>query len=156
MDIISCGIIITSPQGWLLAHATRTSRWDIPKGRQEDGETPLQAALRECYEETNLNLNSYEPSIQDLGQHAYIRGKKLHLFRLDLDVPLDLSNCSCHTNVDIQGDQYPETDRWEWVPREHLFERIGKGLGELFIGLNLAAPDDPQWWSKRQTQPKRR
>ena len=38
--VLSCALLATSPSGWLLAHATRTPRWDLPKGKLEAGEPP--------------------------------------------------------------------------------------------------------------------
>ncbi len=33
--------------------------WTFPKGRGEEGETPIQTAIRELKEETNLEMSSY-------------------------------------------------------------------------------------------------
>ncbi len=41
----SCGVVVTDGVRLLLGHATRSPRWDIPKGVAEAGETHLAAAL---------------------------------------------------------------------------------------------------------------
>lgn len=150
MTIVSCGMIVRSPEGMLLAHATYTPRWDIPKGRLEDNETPLNAALRECFEETNLDLFEHSAAIVDLGQHSYIRGKDLHLFVLDLPEALNLDDCRCHTLIEQNGKIFPETDRWEWVAFDHVLNKVGKGLGNLLIANNIVPDRGKNWWNERQ------
>lgn len=136
---LSCGLLITSPSGWLLAHATRTPRWDLPKGKIEPGETPLEAALRETQEEIGLDMSCYQAQIKDLGQHPYLPKKDLHLFRLDLPEALDLTGCSCSTYIrrGEENEHYPETDAYAWVPPSMVFERIGKSLMAYFVARGL-------------------
>ena len=50
----SCGVIVTDGERVLLGHATRSPRWDIPKGIAEPGETLPVGAARELLEETGL------------------------------------------------------------------------------------------------------
>lgn len=144
---LSCGLLITSPEGWLLAHATRTPRWDLPKGKIEDGETPLEAALRETLEETGLDMAEQRAHISDLGRHSYLPRKDLHLFRLDLDQALDLSGCGCSTYVQRGNgtDRYLETDAYAWVAPDQIVHRVGKSLMAYFVerGL-LTAPPAPR------------
>lgn len=51
-------IIIDTTLEWMLLIKGRISeKWGLPKGHLEKGETHLQAALRETYEETGLKIN---------------------------------------------------------------------------------------------------
>ena len=136
---LSCGLLVTSPAGWLLAHATRTPRWDLPKGKIEPGEKPLEAALRETMEETGLDLTCHEARIVDLGRHSYLPRKDLHLFRLDLAEALDLRACGCTTYVQRgeEGERYPETDAYAWVPPDRVFTKVGKSLVNYLVALKL-------------------
>jgi 8-oxo-dGTP pyrophosphatase MutT (NUDIX family) len=53
----AAGGIVTAPDGTMLL-IQRNGRWDLPKGKVEDGETLLQAALREVEEETGIKCVS--------------------------------------------------------------------------------------------------
>lgn len=54
---LSCGLVLLNEDAEiLLAHATETRHWDIPKGAPEPGESDREAALRETREETGLVL----------------------------------------------------------------------------------------------------
>ena len=87
---VSCGTLIVNGAGQLLlCHVTGTAKWDIPKGMQDPGETPLESAVRELREEAGL---AFEPELfTDLGCFNYRPDKKLHLFHVrapdSLDVP---------------------------------------------------------------------
>ena len=52
----AAGGIVTRDDGNMLL-ILRNNRWDLPKGKVEAGETLLQAALRETFEETGLKAN---------------------------------------------------------------------------------------------------
>src|SRR5437016_12922181 len=74
----SCGVIVTDGERLLLGHATRSPRWDIPKGVAEPGEDLAAAARRELLEETGLDAPSAE--LRALGVYPYLAGKDLALF----------------------------------------------------------------------------
>ena len=136
--VLSCGLLIESPAGWLLAHATRSPRWDLPKGGIGPDETPIQAALRETLEETGIDMRGRSSEIEDLGRHNYIPKKDLHLFRLRISEAFDLKDCKCSTMVTIaNGAQYPETDRWEWIPRDLVDNYVGRGMAKYLRELGL-------------------
>jgi len=60
--LVSAGFLLESDNKYLIgcpSHRTGTTGgWGIPKGRQDPGETVLQTAVREFYEETNLGILS--------------------------------------------------------------------------------------------------
>ena len=128
----TCGLIIVSPAGWLLGHATTLEHWDLPKGKMDEGETPQQAAIRECFEETGLDLSSHINSLEDLGEMPYNRkrGKRLHLFRLTLDRTFDLSICSCQTIVTTRGAPVPDMDDWAWVQPDLVLSLVNRRMGK--------------------------
>ena len=74
----SCGVIVGDGRQILLGHATRSPRWDIPKGEAEPGEGFAEAASRELFEETGLLVPA--AGLTALGVHPYLRAKDLALF----------------------------------------------------------------------------
>jgi putative (di)nucleoside polyphosphate hydrolase len=131
--LLSCGVLIVCREAeLLLCHSTGSPRWDIPKGLLDPGETPLQAAVRETFEEAGLALDA--DSLLDLGRHAYLRGKDLHLYGL-LSERFDVAACRCTSFfVDARGRERPEVDGFEWTPFDRVFERTGKSLAALLRG----------------------
>jgi len=58
---LSCGFLIVrgNPiESFLLMKHPR--RWDLPKGHVDEGETELQCAIRELYEETGISVDDIE------------------------------------------------------------------------------------------------
>ena len=52
--------------------------WSIPKGMAEDGESPIEAAVRELWEETGIDVNNLQISlIVELGPVLYRTRKKI-------------------------------------------------------------------------------
>ena len=130
---LTCGLLIVSPQGWLLCRVTSLGHWDLPKGKLEPGESPLEAALRECQEETGLDFSPHASRIQDLGSAPYNkkRGKTLNLFRLELSHALPLDNCHCSTWVTTRGaEPMPDMDAYAWVPEEELAQRVNRRMAK--------------------------
>ena len=57
------GVILVSPQErYLMVRGRATGKWSFPKGHIEAGESPLQCAKRELYEETGVSLGKLEPT----------------------------------------------------------------------------------------------
>lgn len=129
---VTCGLVIRSSAGWLLGHTTGTPFWDLPKGKMEPDESPLAAALRECEEETGLDLRHLAEHCQDLGWRPYNRkrGKSLHLFGLSLIEPFSLEHCASRTRVLREGTLVVDMDAFAWVPEHDVPERVNRRMGK--------------------------
>jgi 8-oxo-dGTP pyrophosphatase MutT (NUDIX family) len=134
----SCGVVVGDGERLLLGHATRSPRWDIPKGEAEPGEDFAAAAVRELCEETGLVVRSEE--LAALGVYPYRRGKDLALFawrRRNLPDPKSLV-CSSHFALP-DGTQLPEFDRFGLFAWDEAGRRVGKSLARLFASIGRDA-----------------
>jgi 8-oxo-dGTP pyrophosphatase MutT (NUDIX family) len=141
MTAISYGVIVLDAQGRiLLAHATQTSHWDIPKGAADDGETPIAAALRELQEETGVTLAS--DRLVDLGMHRYQPRKDLHLFAARARPgEIDIDACVCTSLFPSlrNGEPIPEMDAFRWVAPDSVADYVSASLARLF-GRTVSLP----------------
>ena len=123
---LSCGVVVTDGRHLLIGHATRSPRWDIPKGQAEPGEHPAAAACRELMEETGLCASPGE--LAELGQHPYLPRKGLALFLRLLEVMPDPAALCCSTTFDVGGHALPEFDRFACPAWAEALPRLGKSL----------------------------
>jgi 8-oxo-dGTP pyrophosphatase MutT (NUDIX family) len=133
--------VLLDPDGRvLLAHATETTHWDIPKGHGEDGEAPHVTALREMVEETGIALAAER--LKDLGLFVYRRDKDLHLFAARASTnELDLSTCTCTSLFPRRSDGtlIPEMDDYRWASIDEIPRYASHSLTRLFeTTLSLA------------------
>jgi 8-oxo-dGTP pyrophosphatase MutT (NUDIX family) len=130
----SCGVIVTDGERVLLGHATRSPRWDIPKGVAEPGEALPAAAARELLEETGLVIAPEE--LTDLGVHPYLRGKDLALFMWKPAQLPDPRRLSCTSRFALpNGTLLPEFDRFGLFAWEDALSRIGKNLARVLASV---------------------
>jgi len=127
---IAAGIfIIRKDKKLLVCHPTNHAAdfWSIPKGKTEEGETMIAAALRETFEETNLDLATTDAilsfKVHDLPPVNYGHRKKIiypfvyvenSYTRLNWD---DLE-IKCNSNVPEERGGFPEMDAYKWVTLE--------------------------------------
>jgi len=130
----SCGVIVTDGRRLLLGHATRSPRWDIPKGVAEPGETFAATAARELLEETGLTVAPEE--LVDLGVHAYLRGKDLALFAwVPAQLP-DPGTLACTSRFALaDGTLLPEFDRFGVFLWDEALTRVGKNLAQVLTSI---------------------
>jgi 8-oxo-dGTP pyrophosphatase MutT (NUDIX family) len=132
------GIVITDGQYILVEQPTnmlqRGWKLDLIKGRIQIGETPVQAAIRECYEETNIK---FEPWKLTRPIQTTCDGNPLFLFYAKIDslIPVNLLSCAS-TFIDEDGIRKPEVEAYYWLnPRTqiHLMQdRLVPGIRYYF------------------------
>jgi len=130
----SCGVIVSDGDRILLGHATRSPRWDIPKGVAEAGENFADAAARELREETGLVVSPGE--LVELGVHAYLRGKDLALFAWEPPQLPDPQSLVCTSLFALpNGTMLPEFDRFNLFPWDEALLRVGKNLARILTSI---------------------
>jgi 8-oxo-dGTP pyrophosphatase MutT (NUDIX family) len=132
------GIIITDDQYILVEQPTNMIQkgWklDLPKGHIQKGESPIQGAIREVFEETNIKFESWKLThpIQ-----TTCDGSPLFLFYAKIDrlIPVSLLSCAS-TFVDEDRIRKPEVEAYYWLnPRTqiHLMQdRLIPGIRYYF------------------------
>jgi len=131
--ITTCGTLITNGASLLIAHPTNNRYWDIPKGRQEVGETLAETASRELQEETGLVIPADQ--LRYLGTFDYKSDKRLALFRLDVrDMP-DPKALSCSSLFERDGQQIREMDAFAVVGIGRALEMVYPALRPILDKL---------------------
>lgn len=135
----TCGVLVTDGPRLLLGHATRSPRWDIPKGLAEPGEAFRDAAVRELREETGLLAAPGE--LEPLGVHAYLPGKDLALFRWRPAAMPDPATLVCTSYITRPGvGRFPEMDRFGVFPWAEALPLVGRNMARVLAGLR-----EPPW-----------
>jgi 8-oxo-dGTP pyrophosphatase MutT (NUDIX family) len=128
----SSGVVVTDGVRLLLGHASRSPRWDIPKGQGNLDETPLAAAVRELHEETGLRVAP--AALRSLGTHAYLPDKDLALFAWFPPVMPDPAALRCSSAVELPGGiAMPELDRFGLFDIEAGLKLVGRNLARVLV-----------------------
>jgi 8-oxo-dGTP pyrophosphatase MutT (NUDIX family) len=135
--------IVRKDKKVLICHPTNHPEnfYSIPKGKVEDDEIFLEAAIRETYEETNLDLSeTTDFTIYPLTSVNYKHKKKilypfLFLENKKSSFDWDGVELKCNSNVPEDRGGFPEMDGYKWVTldeaRELLFKSQVKCLDEI-------------------------
>ncbi len=127
---VTCALMVVTPEGVLLVHPTghrRDHSWSFPKGLKDEGERTYHAALRECFEETGLDLRGN--SVTDLGTYSYTKEKDYNLFMIKvpdtyIPDPVDLSKLHCASLFEDKGRMLPEVDDFCIKPLREALELL--------------------------------
>ncbi len=134
---ISCGTLLINPQGQiLLCHVTGTRNWDIPKGMQDPGESTLEAAMRELFEEAGLAFDA--AAFEDLGVFDYRRDKRLHLYKVKAPAELaslEALKCTSYFPHQTTGAMTPEVDGFMWAGRDEVRTLCWPRMAERLLAL---------------------
>jgi putative (di)nucleoside polyphosphate hydrolase len=131
---ISCGVIVTDGERLLLGHATRSPRWDIPKGVADPGESLAAAAIRELQEETGLEVA--EEELKSLGVFPYLAGKDLALFVWFRPAMPDPQTLICTSEFAWNGRMLPEFDQFGLFTFEEALSRVGKAMAARLAAIS--------------------
>ena len=104
----------------LIGHPTNHDPefWSIPKGKIDEGEKPLDAAIRETFEESNIQLSKETDTFVYLGKYVYRHKKKdimLYSIFEDEDGTWADIEVKCNSNVPEERGGFPEMDDFKWV-----------------------------------------
>ena len=129
--VLSAGIFLVNKEKQvLICHPTNhpANVWSIPKGKIEDGEEPIDAAIRECMEESNCDLTKAESFIP-LETQTYLHKKKsikafLVLESKNPKVDFNSFELKCNSNVPKKIGGFPEMDGYKWVTLDEAEELI--------------------------------
>ncbi|WP_284645600.1 NUDIX hydrolase [Paenibacillus silviterrae] len=132
MKITSVGCLITNGEQYLACHSTGNAFYDLPKGTQEEDETPIEACLRELREETGLVAPPHK--LKDLGIFSYIKYKKdLHIFLWrTVELPnLQELYCSSYFRHPKSNKELPEVDGYRFVSFEDADQYMSKSMAKV-------------------------
>ena len=71
VEEISAGGVVINDDKVLVVFQAKTQTWALPKGHVDKGESPIETAIREIYEESGIKDLTY---VKELG--SYFRGTK--------------------------------------------------------------------------------
>ena len=107
----SAGIVVARRQegSWLLLLLRAYRNWDFPKGMSEEGESPLDTAVRETREETGLENLSFSWGAAFIETSPYGNPPKIARYYL---AETDRSEIILPISEELGR---PEHDEWKWV-----------------------------------------
>jgi 8-oxo-dGTP pyrophosphatase MutT (NUDIX family) len=115
----------------LIGHPTNhdPNFWSIPKGKIDGNETPLEAAIRETYEESNVKLFKDLHNFVYIGKYVY-RHKKKDIMLYAIFEPehahWDKITIKCNSNVPEERGGFPEMDDFRWVTLDEARKMLHK------------------------------
>ena len=109
--------------------------YDVPKGRIDDGETPLQAAYRECYEECGL-----QPKIINIDNPIIHGALCLWLGEVKIDDEVELSHNPYTGEYEHEG--------YEWLSIKLLKDKCLNYLRPFIIDVEKDVWKSLKLWSK--------
>ena len=123
----TCGIyLINKKNQILLVHPINAPKfmWSIPKGMMDKGESYLQTAIRETFEETNIKIDMNSPKIKRIMEFEMIKynktKKQLKAYALIVDDDFSDTTLKCtSTFKNRDGINVPENDLVQWYPLDY-------------------------------------
>ena len=123
---LSCGVILAREEnGETLTLLLRAyDYWDFPKGICEDGEEPMDAAVRELGEETGIDDPRFDWGDRFFETGPYSRGKVARYYIARSETPDVVLGPSPDTGE-------PEHNEWRWVTFDEAFDMSSPRVREV-------------------------
>jgi 8-oxo-dGTP pyrophosphatase MutT (NUDIX family) len=123
---LSCGVVLAraSDDGCVTLLLRAYHHWDFPKGLMEEGEGPLQAALRELREETGIAKVDFEWGERCMETGPYSRGKTARYYLARTDEESVVLGPSPDTGE-------PEHHEWRWVSFDEAYDLASPRVREV-------------------------
>ena len=123
---LSCGIAISreTESGWKTLMLRAFRHWDFPKGLCEEGEEPMQAAIRELREETGIEYPDFDWGDRFIETGPYGRGKTARYYLAKTDQESVIMGPSPETGE-------PEHQEWRWVSFDEAHDLTSPRVREV-------------------------
>ena len=123
---LSCGIAISreTESGWETLMLRAFRHWDFPKGLCEEGEEPMQAAIRELHEETGIENPDFDWGDRFIETGPYGRGKTARYYLAKTDQESVIMGPSPETGE-------PEHQEWRWVSFDEAHDLTSPRVREV-------------------------
>ena len=131
----SSGILIINKSNQILgckANGRKDNLHDIPKGKIDEGEDPLDAAIRECFEETGLLF--FEEELHYCGKFKYLKTKDLHVFIPINKIDIDLDKLECLPKLK-SGKMFNEIVGYKLINFDDIDKSFYKSLAPIIKKL---------------------
>lgn len=123
------GVLLTDGKYLLICKPNNSKWWDIPKGRVDQGESEVDAAVRELEEETSYIAE--KSCLEKLGVFDYKSTKRLALFRLTVNDMPDTVSLFCRSMYEHNGKMVPEMVSYAVVEYREALKKLAPALSKL-------------------------
>ncbi|MFA5234080.1 MAG: NUDIX domain-containing protein [Sulfurimonas sp.] len=121
----SAGILIQYKDKFLIVKSTGFPTWGIPKGGVGNGESEIDAAIRETFEETNIYLTPEEIG----GELIRYNTPKKEIVVFYHHATFQYNDLKCNSFLE---DGTPEIDEFLWATRREALELVKNHMGKIF------------------------
>jgi 8-oxo-dGTP pyrophosphatase MutT (NUDIX family) len=125
-DRLSCGVVLAreTDDGYVTLMLRAWHHWDFPKGLMEEGEEPVEAALRELHEETGIGTATFEWGERCMETGPYSRGKTARYYLARTAEEEVVMGLSPETGQ-------PEHHEWRWVSFDEAYDLASPRVREV-------------------------